>query len=88
MVSGDLQQLYETVKSMMETSLNMFPTGNSRVRGKICKVCGKEGLPTEIMRHIEAFHVEGLEIPCNQCEKTSRSRDGLRQHISAFHRRS
>ena len=86
LVSTDLQQLDETVKSMMETSQNMFPMGRKQTRGKICKVCEKEGHPTDIMRHIEANHVEGIEIPCNQCGKICRSRDGLRNHISRYHR--
>ena len=85
-VSADLQHLDETVKSMMETSQKMFPIGNRQVRGKICKVCGKEGLPADIMRHIEANHVEGVEIPCNQCDKICRSRNGLWSHISKHHR--
>ena len=84
--SADLQQLDETVKSMMETSLNMFQAGKIQARGKICKVCGKEGHPTDIKRHIEVHHMEGVEIPCNQCDKICRSRDGLRHHISRHHR--
>ena len=85
-VSADLQQLDETVKSMMETSQNMFPIGKRQERGKKCNVCGKEGHATDIKRHIEAFHMEGVEIPCNHCDKLFRSRDGLRQHISKHHR--
>ena len=85
-VSADLQQLDETVKSMMETSQNMFPIGKRQERGKKCKVCGKEGHATDIKRHIGAHHLEGVEIPCNHCEKIFRSRDGLRQHISKHHR--
>ena len=85
-VSADLQQLDETVKSMMETSQNMFPIGKRQERGKKCNVCGKEGLVTDIKRHIEAHHMEGVEIPCNHCDKLFRSRDGLRQHISKHHR--
>ena len=75
--SGDLQQLDETVKSMMETSQNLIPNGK---RGKICKVCGKEGHATDIKRHIEANHLEGVSIPCNHCDKFFRSRDALRKH--------
>ena len=79
--SGDLQQLDETVKSMMETSLNLVSIGKTQSRGKICKVCGKEGRGIDIMRHIEANHLEGVSIPCNHCDKIFRSRDNLRKHI-------
>merc|ERR1719342_1099955 len=40
-VSGDLQELDEKVKSMMETSQNLEPSGKRKA--KICKVCRKEG---------------------------------------------
>ena len=85
-LSDDLQQLDETVKSMMETSLNMIQSGNQRRRhGKHCKVCGKEGHVTDIMRHIEANHLEGVSIPCNHCDKIFRSRHALRCHVSKHH---
>ena len=77
MPMADLRHLEETVQSMMETS----QMGNGQ-QGKRCKVCGKEGLVGDIKRHIEANHVEGVEIPCNLCEKICRSRNGLRHHIS------
>ena len=82
---GDLQQLDETVKSMMETSQNMFQHGNLQKKGKQCKVCGKEGRVTDIMRHIEANHVEGVSIPCKQCDKIFRSRVTLLRHVSKHH---
>ena len=73
-VSADLQHLDETVKSMMEKSHKKFKIRNRQKLGKTCKVCWKEGLATDIMRHIEAHHVEGVEIPCNHCEKIFSSR--------------
>ena len=45
--------------------------------GKMCKVCGKEGHFTDIMRHIEANHLDGVYIPCNHCDKFFRSRNGF-----------
>ena len=82
-VSGE--QLDKTVKSMMEISQNMFPMGNRQVCGQICKMCGKEGHPTNIMRHIEANHLEGVSIPCNHCDKIFRSKHALRCHVSKHH---
>ena len=55
-LSGDLQQLDETIKSMMETSQNMFQSGTRRQQGKQCKVCGKEGRATDIMRFGGCVH--------------------------------
>ena len=70
--AADLQELDETVIAMMEPSENVIQCGKLQVRAKICKVCGKEGHPTDIMRHIEAFHLEGVSIHCNFCDKILR----------------
>ena len=78
-VSGDLQELDIKVKSMMEKSQNLIPSGERKA--KICKVCGKEGAGIAIRDHIEANHLEGVSLPCNVCEKTFRSRMILRKHI-------
>ena len=69
---ANLQELEETVKAMMETSGKMVQVGNRKACAKVCKVCGKEGHPTDIMRHIEAFHLEGVSIHCNFCDKILR----------------
>ena len=87
--SGNLQDLAETVKSMMETSQNMVPNGKyRRTPGKICKVCRKEGHATDIINHIEANHLEGVSIPCNFCEKLFGSRNGLKSHVHRHHRQN
>ena len=78
--SGDLQDLDEQVKSMMENSPNMIQEGKRQRRAKMCKVCGKEGSPTAIKDHIEAHHLDGVSLPCQTCEKTFRSRMRKRFH--------
>ena len=75
-------ELDETIKAMMETSENMIKVGKQQKRAKICKICGKEGYATDIKRHIEAKHVEGVSLPCNLCDKILRSRNALLCHIS------
>ena len=77
-------ELDETIKAMMETSDNMVQVGKHQKRAKICKICGKEGYATDIKRHIEAKHVEGVSLPCNLCGKISRSRNTLHCHIFYF----
>ena len=79
-VIEDLHKLDEQVKSMMENSQNMIQESKRLSRAKICKVCGKEGLPTNIAHHIEANHLEGVSLPCNSCEKTFRSRMTKSRH--------
>jgi len=65
--SGDIDQIEEMVKSMMEKSENMYQNHNQRADR--CKVCGKEGMGSAIKDHIEANHIEGIVLPCNLCEK-------------------
>ena len=86
LLSVDMQDLDTTVKSMMDTSLNMIRDGNCQKKAKICKICGKEGGATAIKNHIEVNHLEGVSIPCTHCDKTFRSRNALTQHISTYHK--
>ena len=74
--SGDFEELDGKINSMMEKSQNKV-VGQTC---KVCKVCGKEGFLRNIKDHIEANHLEGIILPCNLCDKTFRSRNGLRQH--------
>ena len=83
--SGDLDQLEEMVKSMMEKSENNYANGLRKA--DVCKVCGKEGMGSAIKDHIEANHIEGIVIPCNLCEKTFRSRNALKIHNRSHHNR-
>ena len=85
-VSGDLQELEEKVKSMMENGQNISSNGRNRTR--ICKLCGKEGQAINIGDHIEAKHLDGVSLPCNICEKTFRTRASLRHHAASKHKSS
>ena len=78
--SQNLKELDAQVKSMIEKSKNKIQVGNQRKSAEICKVCGKEGNPQVIKDHIESNHLEGVSLPCGNCEKTFRSRIILRRH--------
>ena len=80
---GEIQELDEKVMSMMTKSENLNSIWR---RHDSCIFCGKEGAQRQIKDHIEANHLEGVSIPCNYCEKTFRSRAGLRQHNSTYHK--
>merc|ERR1719430_2024743 len=80
---SSVPDLEEMVKTMMEKSEN--PLSNGQGRAHRCKVCGKEDYSTNIKKHIEANHLEGVSIPCNFCEKTFRVRDSLRIHKASYH---
>ena len=85
--SVDLKEQEEKVMSMVEKSEKRITVGTQIKRAFTCRICGKEGMVTDIKRHIESAHMEGLSIPCNFCEKTCRSRKGLIDHIARHHKR-
>ena len=76
-ISNENMDLNEQINSMMDFS--EVRHGNQG-RGRICKVCGKEGQRINIMDHIEAHHIAGLSLNCNLCGKTFRSRVSIRMH--------
>ena len=84
----DLQELDEQVKLMMEKGQKMIPVGKqgNQVTSSICKMCGKEGHPSDIRRHIESNHLEGISIPCDSCAKNFSTRNSLEQHKNKFHK--
>ena len=59
--SGNLEELDETVKSMMVKSTNFAV--NRKTFADICKVCGKEGLGSNIKNHIEVNHLDNIQNP-------------------------
>ena len=69
-----LQQLDEKVKSLIEKSGKRMSVGESQTRVCVCKICGKGGQWMAIRDHIEAKHLEGVSLVCDQCGKTSKSR--------------
>ena len=84
LVSDDVQELNEKVKSLMDFSENRIANGKARAR--ICKVCGKEGEMANIKTHIESNHItSNISHSCDICGKISRSMNGLRQHKAKEH---
>ena len=80
---GDFQELDEQIKSMMGLSQDTFPNGRKK---KVCNVCGKEADYRVIKDHIEANHIEGVSIPCNNCDKIFRLRSSLQTHKNKNHK--
>ena len=51
-----------------------------------CKVCGKSAKQKiHVKNHVEAKHLEGVEIPCPICGKKFSSRHNLTDHKSKVH---
>ena len=83
--SGNLEELDETVRSMMVKSTNLVAIRRAKAYADICKVCGKEGLGSAIKNHIEVNNLEGIVLPCNHCASTFKTRVGLRTHANKSH---
>ena len=79
-ISGNLHELDKRVKSMMEKSQRTIPGRKEKAYIYACNLCGKEGEVTAIRDHIEAKHLEGVSLPCDNCGKILRSRVLLRKH--------
>ena len=80
--SGDLKELDEKIRTVMGRGETMVRNGAKKMtRAYLCKVCGKEGILTNIRNHIEAMHIEGIMIPCDHCGKTFKTRNGIRAHM-------
>ena len=82
--TGLITQLTEIVKSMMEPSQNIVQAGQIQKHAVLCKVCGKEGYRGDIVKHIEANHLE-ISIPCNNCDKVFTSRRNMNRHMLRHH---
>ena len=84
--SGNMSELDEKIKTMIYQGKNLIRSGKGMRPAYVCKICEKEGDRFNMINHIEANHLEGISIPCNICEKTSRTRDAMRIHNSKYHR--
>ena len=82
----DIGSLDKQVKSMMRFSDNASPYCKDRTRARICNLCGKEGSMAQIMHHIEVNHINGINIPCDLCGKSYKSRNVVAAHKSREHR--
>ena len=51
-----------------------------------CNFCSKSGSRSHMREHVECCHVDGLQFPCGFCDKTFRSRNGIRLHASRQHK--
>ena len=67
----------------MKKSHNLLP--KEKKRASICKVCGKEGYNSQIVKHVEADHLEGVAVHCNHGGKTLRSKNARNQHKLLHH---
>ena len=87
--SSSLEDLDNQIRAMMEKSENNAVNSQgkdaSQGKGRICKVCGKEGQMNTIQRHIEANHITGFTHECKVCGITVNTRHALTLHMLRKH---
>ena len=62
-ISENLTYLDEKIASMICCSESRISNGKKVKKVYGCKVCGKEGMSTQVKQHIEMHHLEGISIP-------------------------
>ena len=70
---------------MLEKSENHITNESYNLQAYSCKECGKEGVKTNIEKHIEKHHIEGIALPCPFCEKICKSTTALTHHKKTSH---
>ena len=77
----DIQQLDIQIKSLMSMGNTSWKWKNSTKKKYACTVCGKEDYFSNIKRHIELYHIEGVNVSCSVCEKMYKTRLALKNHM-------
>ena len=80
--SGELKELDNQTTSLMVKTPRKSVTNHPLYK---CTLCGKEAARTSLKNHIEVNHLEGISIPCSQCDKTFRSRNSVAIHKHREH---
>ena len=84
MINVNIEDLDGQISSMITKSNVSAGTGKGFLA--TCNVCGKEGPYSQMPRHVEAKHIEGVSHACDICGTISRSGNGLRQHKMRNHK--
>ena len=84
-LNDQLQMHRENVKSMLEKSENHISNESYNLLAYSCKVCGKEGVKTNMEKHIEVHHMENIALACLLCEKSFGLMTALVRHKKTSH---
>ena len=73
--SSDFQNI-EEVDQQIETMMEKQPDGKF-----LCQPCGRISTKKSNAKEHAETHIDGLNFPCQHCEKSFRSRPNLRDHV-------
>ena len=83
--NDQLKMHREKVNSMLEKTEKHISNELYNLRAYSCKVCGKEGVKTNMEKHIEVHHMEKIALGCSLCEKSLGSTTALIHHKRTSH---
>ena len=79
--TNSLQELDQQISAMMRKTVDEFGS-----KCWECLNCGKTCIgKNDIARHVESTHIESPGISCHLCEKVSKTRNALRNHVYSVH---
>ena len=83
--NDQLKMHREKVNSMLEKSEKHISNESYNLRAYSCKVCGKEGVKTNMEKHIEVHHMENIALGCSHCGNSFGSTTALVHHKRTSH---
>ena len=84
--SPEILELEEKVNAMVtKTDHKLFGSEQWKRMAFLCNVCGLEGTNRNVRKHVEAKHFERDPLPCDQCEKSCKTRRALGEHKMKYH---
>ena len=72
---------YESIEELDQKIEEMFEKVEGDNQKRRCIPCGKISSMIANARNHAETHIDGLNFPCQYCDKSFRSRDSLRKHI-------
>ena len=79
----NIEELDLQIKSLMSVGKTSWMFKNYTKKKYACNVCGKEDYYSNLKRHIEFSHIDGINIPCSLCGKMHKTRLALKNHEQA-----
>ena len=72
---------YESIEELDQKIEEMFEKVEGDNQKRRCIPCGKISSMVANARNHAETHIDGLNFPCQYCDKSFRSRDSLRKHL-------
>ena len=86
-IFSDIQQMNEQINSLIsKTDVLLTAAGRQGRRASKCNLCGKMGMKSVVMNHIESRHINAIRRECDICGKNFKTRNALSSHKAIRHK--